>query len=55
MHDGDTVFAAATGRVDMPTDVVGALSAEVLAKAVLSVVRQAESAGGLKASRDLYV
>lgn len=55
MHDGDTIFAAATGEVDMPTDVVGALSAEVLAKAVLSAVRQAESAGGLKASRDVYV
>lgn len=48
MHDGDTVFAASTDGVDM---IVGALSAEVLAKAVLSAVRQAQSAGGLKASR----
>ncbi|WP_367869827.1 P1 family peptidase [Paenibacillus larvae] len=51
MHDGDNVFAASTDGVDMSTDIVGALSAEVLAKAVLSAVRQAQSAGGLKASR----
>ena len=53
MHDGDTVFAVATGQVDAMVDVVGALSAEVLAQAVIRAVRAAEGAGGLPAVRDL--
>ncbi|QSO51532.1 P1 family peptidase [Alicyclobacillus curvatus] len=53
MHDGDTVFAVATGHVDAMTDVVGALSAEVLAQAVLRAVKAAEGVPGLPAWRDL--
>lgn len=64
MHDGDTVFAVATGGeaspksgssagVDAPVDVVGALSAQVLSEAVLRAVQTAESLGGLPAARDL--
>lgn len=68
MHDGDTLFALATGGsgddastgdgpesggstggggVAASVDVVGALSAIVLAEAVVRAVRAAKSAGGL--------
>lgn len=53
MHDGDTVFAVATGGVETAVDVVGALSAHVLGEAVLRGIRAAESLGGLPAARDL--
>lgn len=51
MHDGDTIFALATGDagagVHASVDIVGALSAIVLAEAVVRAVRAAKSAGGL--------
>ncbi|PTX64606.1 L-aminopeptidase/D-esterase-like protein [Melghirimyces profundicolus] len=47
MNDGDTVFALATGKVEAAVDVVGALSAEVLAEAVVRAVKAAAGAGGL--------
>jgi L-aminopeptidase/D-esterase-like protein len=55
MGDGDTIFALATGRWDgeaNPT-LIGALAAEVMADALLAAVREATSAGGVKAVRDL--
>lgn len=52
MHDGDTVFAVATGGIQTSVDLIGALSAEVLAEAVLSAVKHAEQAGGIPAYRD---
>ncbi len=53
MHDGDTIFAAATGGVDASVDLVGTLSAEVLAEAVVNAILAAETAGGIPAYRDL--
>jgi L-aminopeptidase/D-esterase-like protein len=53
MHDGDAIFAVATGGVDATVDLVGALSAEVLAEAVVRAVRQAKAAGGLPAWEDM--
>jgi L-aminopeptidase/D-esterase-like protein len=53
MYDGDTVFALSTGGIEAPVDLVGALSAEVLAEAVVRAVMEAEGAGGLPAYRDL--
>ncbi|MNH71297.1 Peptidase family S58 [compost metagenome] len=53
LHDGDTVFAAATGGVDASVDLVGSLSAEVLAAAIVRAVQTSEPAGGLPAYRDL--
>ncbi len=47
MHDGDTVFALATGEMNANVDLVGVLSAEVLATAILRAVRTAKPAGGL--------
>jgi len=52
MHDGDTIFAVATGEVQTPVDLIGTLSAEVLAEAVLSAVKNADEAGGIPAYRD---
>jgi L-aminopeptidase/D-esterase-like protein len=56
MHDGDTVFALATGRrtgamADLTA--VGAVAAAVLAEAVVRAVRQATSLAGVPAARDL--
>ena len=55
MGDGDTIFGLATGRWDgeaNPT-LIGALAAEAMADALLAAVREATSAGGVKAVRDL--
>ena len=52
--DGDTLFALATGGgPDARLGRVGALAAEVVARAVLDAVRSAESLPGLPAARDL--
>jgi len=53
MRDGDTVFAVSTGEVNAPVDVVGALAAQVMAEAIVRAVKEAESAGGLPAYRDI--
>jgi L-aminopeptidase/D-esterase-like protein len=52
--DGDTVFALATGTLQVPGNVgtVGALAAEVLAEAILRAIREAESIPGYPAWRD---
>ena len=53
--DGDTIFALATGTKAGEADVtkVGALSAEVMADAILRAVRQATSIPGYPAARDM--
>lgn len=51
MYDGDTIFAVATGEVETSVDLVGALSADVLAEAVIQAVKHAEEAGGLPSHR----
>jgi L-aminopeptidase/D-esterase-like protein len=53
--DGDTIFAAATGSVSMRADVttIGAIGAEVMARAVNRAVLSAEGIPGLPAHRDL--
>ena len=55
MHDGDTVFALATGAAGRAADasVVGAVAARVLAQAVLNAVRHATGLAGIPALRDL--
>jgi L-aminopeptidase/D-esterase-like protein len=55
MTDGDTLFALATGASGRPGEmtVLGALAAEVTARAVLNAVQAAVAAGGLPAARDL--
>lgn len=52
--DGDTLFALSTGQgPEAPVGRIGALAAEVVARAVLDAVRSAESLPGLPAVRDL--
>jgi L-aminopeptidase/D-esterase-like protein len=53
--DGDAIFALATGALTTPADVgqIGALAAEVVADAVVRAARQATSAAGIPALRDL--
>ncbi|HEX5691896.1 MAG TPA: P1 family peptidase [Roseiflexaceae bacterium] len=52
--DGDTVFALSTGkRSGPPLVVLGAIAADVLARALERCVRMATSIGGLPAARDL--
>lgn len=54
--DGDTVFALGTGGRTVDARIlgeIGALAADVLARAVVAAVRSAESGFGLPAARDL--
>ena len=53
--DGDTLFTLATGAVSLQqaTVVVGALAAEVVARAVVRAVRAATGLPGIPAARDL--
>jgi L-aminopeptidase/D-esterase-like protein len=55
LGDGDTIFGLATGRWDGEANasMIGALAAEAMADALLAAVREATSAGGVKAVRDL--
>jgi L-aminopeptidase/D-esterase-like protein len=53
MHDGDTIFALATGDIQTSVDLVGTLCADVLAEAVGSAIKHAVEAGGLPAYRDM--
>lgn len=52
-NDGDTVFVMATGAVDAPVDVVGALAVRALGHAIADGARQATSAYGYPAAHDL--
>ncbi|HJA28528.1 MAG TPA: P1 family peptidase [Candidatus Olsenella pullicola] len=52
-NDGDTVFVMATGAVEAPVDVVGALAVRALARAIADGAREATSAYGYVAARDL--
>jgi L-aminopeptidase/D-esterase-like protein len=50
--DGDTIFVMATGEVEAAPDGLGALAAEVMAKAVVRAARTAKPAYGLKGAED---
>lgn len=52
-NDGDTVFVMATGAVDAPVDVVGALATRALGRALADGARQATGAYGYPAACDL--
>ena len=55
MHDGDTMFALATGTQEADVSVVGAHAAEAVAVAIRRAVRAARSLGGVAAIRDAKV
>ena len=54
-HDGDTLFALATGIYPGETDLtlIGALAADAVAQAIVRAVEAAESLEGFPAARDL--
>lgn len=52
MADGDTIFALATGEVEVMPDAVGALAADVMARAINRAALTAEPLYGLKAAKD---
>lgn len=53
LHDGDTIFATATGHSAI-TDpsLIGAMAAEATARAIRNAVRSAKSLGGLPSARN---
>lgn len=51
--DGDTVFAASSGEVEVTADLVAVIGARLLAQAVRNAVINAESVAGIPAHRDL--
>jgi L-aminopeptidase/D-esterase-like protein len=53
MLDGDTVFCLSTGSRGADVNLVGALAAEAVARAIERAVTAAHGAGGLPAIRDL--
>ncbi len=52
-YDGDLFFSAATGQVDASPDLLEVQAAELTAGAVRNAVREADSAGGIPALKDL--
>lgn len=50
--DGDTIFAMASGKIQVPVDRVAHLAALEMEKAIHQAVCHAVSAGGLKATQD---
>jgi L-aminopeptidase/D-esterase-like protein len=55
MADGDTVFALATGQWsgDINLTQIGALAADVMARAIVRAATEATGAGGIPSARDL--
>jgi L-aminopeptidase/D-esterase-like protein len=53
MLDGDTLFSLSTGQKSADVNLIGAYAAEVVAEAIVSAVRSAQSAGGIPAAVDL--
>lgn len=54
-HDGDTLFALASGEMEADLMLVGAFAAQMTAAAVRSAVREATALGGVPALRDLVL
>ncbi len=54
MFDGDTIFCMATSEVEVGVNVVGAVAAEVMARAIVKAVKSAESLYGLLSYQDLF-
>lgn len=52
MFDGDTIFGLSIGGKKADVNIVGAYSAEVFARAILSAVRAAKPVGGLPAANE---
>ncbi|PKP55062.1 peptidase S58, partial [Candidatus Atribacteria bacterium HGW-Atribacteria-1] len=53
MFDGDTIFCMATGEVEAGVNVVGAIAAEIMARAIVKAIKNTESLFKLKSYKDL--
>ncbi len=53
LWDGDTVFALATGEIEVEPSMVGVIAQEVLAQAVVRAVKTARSVLDLRCSQDI--
>ena len=53
MVDGDTLFALSTGAIGADVSLIGALGAEVVARAIVRAVELAEGVEGIPARQDL--
>lgn len=53
VFDGDTIFTMATGTVEANADVIGILAVRAVERAITNAIRNAETAGGYKAWKDL--
>ncbi|OUM60257.1 hypothetical protein PIROE2DRAFT_63271 [Piromyces sp. E2] len=51
--DGDSIYAVSVGEVKADQDLVGTLAADVVSEAILRAVKNAESAYGFPAAKDL--
>lgn len=54
MFDGDTIFCMATGEVEAGVNVVGAIAAEVMARAIVKSIKNTESLFKFKSHKDLF-
>jgi L-aminopeptidase/D-esterase-like protein len=53
MHDGDTIFSLSTGTIEADVTVIGALGADVMAKACIDAVCSAKTVVGLPAVSEI--
>lgn len=53
MFDGDTIFTMATNEVDIDVTTVGMIASNVMEKAILRAIKEADSLNGVKAYKDL--
>lgn len=53
MFDGDTIFTMATNEVDIDVTTVGMIASNVMEKAILRAIKEADSLNGIKAYKDL--
>jgi L-aminopeptidase/D-esterase-like protein len=54
MFDGDIIFCMATGKVEAGVNVVGAIATEVMARAIVKAIKNAEPLYGLLSYQDLF-
>ncbi|WP_462413321.1 P1 family peptidase [Neobacillus sp. Marseille-QA0830] len=53
MEDGDTIFAISTGGNKVSVDLIGALAAEVMTKAIVQAVKAAKGVEGIPSWQDI--
>ncbi|MDR0879559.1 MAG: P1 family peptidase [Clostridioides sp.] len=54
-HDGDAIFALATGEIESTTTVVGSLAVEAVEKSIINAIKNAESVDGIISYDELKI